>query len=431
MNKKIVIGLTCLSILILISIGYQPIIAIDNNLIYNNKISNENSWEYYLSLPNYAPSGMPDFDQMQDNWYNDNRDLMLGCYAIAFANIIWYMDSLFSDSSGFPGDGNDTFLLVSDYGAPGIPNPGPFTDDHNFNNVNDLETPWDPLNQIYGNELVERIGQYVGNGYFNLFKPGLDLFISDLNLDSYFYVEIIEPYYTGSYPSFNDLYYNFSIGAGIALVIGSYDIHRVRKSGHVVTLAGINYVESKIAISDPSLDISNPTNDVTLHNDASIVSHDIYQISNSPFQNDEAISIDYSNYYADLIDGVVMIFPNQTSPYKPSISGPESGEIRVSYNYTFNSVDPDGDNLKFYIEWGNGEEWTEYIGSGENITISHTWDEEDNYTIRVKAVDVFDQESDWATLDISMPKTKTFNLHDFLINFFNDHPFIFPILKNY
>jgi hypothetical protein len=51
--------------------------------------------------------------------------------------------------------------------------------------------------------------------------------------------------------------------------------------GHYVAVAGVNS-NGYIAISDPEWDITNETDDPTLHNDPSIVSHDIYKIDNSP-----------------------------------------------------------------------------------------------------------------------------------------------------
>jgi hypothetical protein len=104
----------------------------------------------------------------------------------------------------------------------------------------------------------------------------------------------------------------------------------------------------------------------------------------------------------------LIINDNSNSPPSiPTITGPSNGKVDVGYDYTFNSVDSDGDNVQFYIEWGNGNEWTEFLGSGEDITISHTWNEKDDYTIRAKAKDIYGAESDWATLEVTMPKSKS------------------------
>ncbi|GAI30927.1 unnamed protein product, partial [marine sediment metagenome] len=88
------------------------------------------------------------------------------------------------------------------------------------------------------------------------------------------------------------------------------------------------------------------------------------------------------------------------------------------------------DDVSYYVEWGDGlvEEWTEYYESGGEFTVSHTWDDKGTYTIRVKAKDIHDVESDWATLKVNMPKNKTIN--PFPLRFLEKYPDIFPILQH-
>jgi len=92
-------------------------------------------------------------------------------------------------------------------------------------------------------------------------------------------------------------------------------------------------------------------------------------------------------------------------PYAPNIDGPTSGTSGEEYEYTFTATDPDDDDICLWIEWGDDttEEWIGPYGSGEEVTISHTWDEEDDYTISAKAKDIHGAESDWAYLEVSMP----------------------------
>jgi len=78
-------------------------------------------------------------------------------------------------------------------------------------------------------------------------------------------------------------------------------------------------------------------------------------------------------------------------PNKPTISGPTGGKAGRIYNYTFASIDPDGDNIASYsIDFGDGETWG-LLGpfdSGEEVIMSHIWSEQGNYTIRAKAKDI-------------------------------------------
>lgn len=114
--------------------------------------------------------------------------------------------------------------------------------------------------------------------------------------------------------------------------------------------------------------------------------------------------------YGEIDDDTAMVTINSHPPNKPEITGPNSGKAGEEYDYTFSSVDPDGDAVQFYIEWGDGNsEWTGFNSSGDSFTRSHIWDEKDTYIIRAKAKDSNGAESDWATLEVSMPKNKASN----------------------
>ncbi len=95
-------------------------------------------------------------------------------------------------------------------------------------------------------------------------------------------------------------------------------------------------------------------------------------------------------------------------PNEPSIDGSTSGKAGEEYDYTFSVIDPNDDVVYYYIEWGDGniEDWIGSYDSGEEVIISHSWDEQKTYTIRAKAKDSHDAESDWTTLEVTMPKNK-------------------------
>jgi len=92
-------------------------------------------------------------------------------------------------------------------------------------------------------------------------------------------------------------------------------------------------------------------------------------------------------------------------PNIPTITGPAKGKPGVSYLYTFTTTDPDGDLVYYYIDWGDGQvsEWVGPYQSGATATVTHQWAEEGTYTIQAKAKDVFDVESDWGSLEVTMP----------------------------
>jgi rhodanese-related sulfurtransferase len=99
-------------------------------------------------------------------------------------------------------------------------------------------------------------------------------------------------------------------------------------------------------------------------------------------------------------------------PDIPEINGPTSGKVGEQQDYTIVSNDTDNDTLFYRINWSDGTNIT-YIGpynSNEEIQINHTWEEKRTYIIKVKAVDYYQDESDWATLEVSIPKNKIFFL---------------------
>jgi outer membrane protein assembly factor BamB len=109
-------------------------------------------------------------------------------------------------------------------------------------------------------------------------------------------------------------------------------------------------------------------------------------------------------------DGFLHAFDNQgPNPSKPDIDGPTSGKPNTPYTYSFTSIDPDNDQVSYYIEWddGNITDWTAPKPSGEPYTESHIWDTKGTYTIKAKAKDTDGYESDWGTLTVTMPRDKS------------------------
>lgn len=143
-----------------------------NHQLNEEDISAQTNWYWKEPYPNYAPhkpGGMPDFDQRQKQWKaifpgingilestvvgddvistdgfrigpglncrlesdplgDDIIDWTFSGPA-AVANCFWWFDSKYATSTGVPGDGNDIFTLIEDYGVG---------DDHQKENVPEL-----------------------------------------------------------------------------------------------------------------------------------------------------------------------------------------------------------------------------------------------------------------------------------------------------
>ena len=85
-------------------------------------------------------------------------------------------------------------------------------------------------------------------------------------------------------------------------------------------------------------------------------------------------------------------------PDEPTITGPTEGDPGVEYNFTFETTDPEGDDVYYYIDWGDGdtEGWLGPYASDEEVTVPHTYSENGSYEIKAKAKDTNNAESDWS-----------------------------------
>jgi len=118
------------------------------------------------------------------------------------------------------------------------------------------------------------------------------------------------------------------------------------------------------------------------------------------------------------------------APEAPTITGETDGKAGVEYEYTFNAEDPNGDDVKYFIVWGDDNtEWTGFSASGTPVIVSHTWVEEDTYTIAAKAQDEYGAESDWATLEVEMPVNQQVVINPLLQMILERFPYAFPILR--
>lgn len=100
-------------------------------------------------------------------------------------------------------------------------------------------------------------------------------------------------------------------------------------------------------------------------------------------------------------------------PNVPAIpSGPTNGKHDTDYSYVTSTTDPEGDQVYYWFDWGDGTTsgWLGPYGSGIGCEATHQWNTQGEFTIRVKAKDGPGLESDWATLRISMPKVYSSHL---------------------
>jgi len=121
-------------------------------------------------------------------------------------------------------------------------------------------------------------------------------------------------------------------------------------------------------------------------------------------------------------------------PNPPTITGPSEGKVGTAYGYNFTAIDPNGDEVFYFIDWGDttNSGWIGPYASGEQITRSHTWSTKGTYTVKAKAKDIYGNESDWGTHEVTMPKGTTYIPSLFLElieRLMERFPHAFPILR--
>lgn len=85
--------------------------------------------------------------------------------------------------------------------------------------------------------------------------------------------------------------------------------------------------------------------------------------------------------------------PVTNEPETPSIpSGPSSVSRGLSYTYSTTTVDPDGDNVRYQFDWGDGTTTTTgWYASGVAASASHSWSNPGIYQVQVRAQDVYEE----------------------------------------
>ena len=117
-------------------------------------------------------------------------------------------------------------------------------------------------------------------------------------------------------------------------------------------------------------------------------------------------------------------------PQDPDLDGPLRGKVGTSYEYSMVANDPDGDDLTYCFDFGDGsgEICIGPFSNGETGYINHTWTEDGTYIISAKASDIHGAESDTVTLEVTMPRSRSIQ-NPFLSWILQKFPNAFPILR--
>ena len=85
-------------------------------------------------------------------------------------------------------------------------------------------------------------------------------------------------------------------------------------------------------------------------------------------------------------------------PATPSVpSGTGLGKHGVSYSYSTSTTDPDGDQVKYTFDWGDGKASdVGPVDSGNSVISSHAWDSRGVYQVKAMATDSKGAPSGWS-----------------------------------
>lgn len=294
--------------------------------------------DYYKSpYEDYAPYGMPDFDQKQNSWYDLQTLKWTHCGPTALANCFWWFDSKFESSVTPPPVVIDNYPLVTSFG-------GPPWDDHDPNNV----IPFVDSLALYCNTNPPgQTGTYVmdlANGASNwLVKTGLQ----DQYTVNLFPID-------GAAYDFERLREDVLISQDVILLLGFWQelepgLCGDRIGGHYVTVAGTctDFVDSAICISDPYFDANEgeppagSAHSSSIHNDAQYIS--------GPHG-----TINHDKYYFDTL----LCYAGMAPQYTLELRNYPVNSTNVSNFYGQNlpttdqtSSPPSGLPIKTIIEW--------------------------------------------------------------------------------
>jgi hypothetical protein len=112
--------------------------------------------------------------------------------------------------------------------------------------------------------------------------------------------------------------------------------------------------------------------------------------------------------------GPIWSFTTQSEPNDPPeapvIYGPPSGPPGKELFFAFSSFDPDGDQVKYLIDWGDGDsEETSYYEEGKAAEASHTYDQLGDYRIIIQPEDERGRQGPESYFDITISRSKSAN----------------------
>jgi hypothetical protein len=99
------------------------------------------------------------------------------------------------------------------------------------------------------------------------------------------------------------------------------------------------------------------------------------------------------------------------------------------YGYTFITIDPNGDDVRYEIDWGDGDiyGWSIVFESDELFKKSHKWSSYGNFTIKARAKDVYGAVGEWSSYIVTMSRNKAM-INSLFLRFLERFPLLQRLL---
>lgn len=139
-------------------------------------------------------------------------------------------------------------------------------------------------------------------------------------------------------------------------------------------------------------DGTNGTGEVTYHN------------YSQPGTYNVSLLVTDDDFATDLDVTTALITSGNNPPAIPSLAGSASGHPSVAYEYTIVATDPDGDMLKYFIDWGDETQYisVEATASGISVQTTHQWAAPGFYIIQAYAEDSLEEASDIVQMTVTI-----------------------------
>ncbi len=134
----------------------------------------------------------------------------------------------------------------------------------------------------------------------------------------------------------------------------------------------------------------------------------VHNWSSSGLYEIKAKTKDIFDKEGDWSEIFLMSISENNAPSIPEIDGATKGNVGIFYTYTFTSIDPEENDISYFIKWGDGSTtgWTTPKASGTPCYEGHIWDDEGKFFIEAKAKDINGEEGEWGKRGVTIPRNR-------------------------